>query len=430
MNETGADADVDVAIVGAGIAGLACALTLTRAGQRCVLFEAADVVGGRVRTERVEGFQLDVGFQILLTGYPTLGSLVDFGGLETRAFLPGAMIRRNGTFSLLADPLRAPRFLGKTLRTMAAMPLDAWRVLRERARLRRADAGALAPASALTTAQALRAAYSEQMVASFWRPFLRGVFLDPMLDTSADLYAFLFRMFASGESCVPSTGMAALPIAMARQLPADAIRLSRPVARVTPSSLTTQDGTCVPAKHVVVAADGPSRARLLGEPDPGSYRGGTTLWFAAEKPPPTGAWLVLNGQGGELVNHLAVLSEVAPGYAPAGQALIAANLIGIPAEDDAALVARVVDELVGWFGDGVRAWRCLRVHRIPEALPAYLSGNHPSPASRGRPPIRKGGVWFCGDYLEMPSLEGAARSGVRTANAILDPAHLSPSAAC
>ena len=57
----------DVAIVGAGLAGLACAQDLTRAGVECTVLEASDGVGGRVRTDAIDGYLLDRGFQILLT---------------------------------------------------------------------------------------------------------------------------------------------------------------------------------------------------------------------------------------------------------------------------------------------------------------------------------------------------------------------------
>ena len=65
-----ASGSADVVVVGAGLAGLACATTLLRAGLDVVVVEASDAVGGRVRTDVVDGFRLDRGFQVLNTGYP------------------------------------------------------------------------------------------------------------------------------------------------------------------------------------------------------------------------------------------------------------------------------------------------------------------------------------------------------------------------
>jgi len=69
-----------IVVVGAGLAGLACARYLCGSGRRVSVLEASDDVGGRVRTDEVEGFRLDRGFQVLFTAYPECGRLVD---LET-----------------------------------------------------------------------------------------------------------------------------------------------------------------------------------------------------------------------------------------------------------------------------------------------------------------------------------------------------------
>ena len=55
-------------IVGAGLAGLRAALVLSSSSIPFVLLEASDGVGGRVRTDVKDGFVLDRGFQIFLSG--------------------------------------------------------------------------------------------------------------------------------------------------------------------------------------------------------------------------------------------------------------------------------------------------------------------------------------------------------------------------
>ena len=61
---------LDVLIVGAGLAGLCCARRVQQAGLRFLVLEASDGVGGRIRTDRIDGFQLDRCFQVFLTAYP------------------------------------------------------------------------------------------------------------------------------------------------------------------------------------------------------------------------------------------------------------------------------------------------------------------------------------------------------------------------
>lgn len=106
------DVSVSVAVVGAGLAGLACARTLTRAGVSVAILEASDGIGGRVRTDMVEGFRLDRGFQVFFTAYPEAGAALDYATLGLRAFAPGAAVRIDGRFCTVMDPLRRPQAAG------------------------------------------------------------------------------------------------------------------------------------------------------------------------------------------------------------------------------------------------------------------------------------------------------------------------------
>ncbi len=92
-----------VAVIGAGIAGLACATTLARAGVGVTLLEKSRRPGGRVATRRVEGLAFNHGaqfatahgpdFTALLAGLVTQGIAASWptaGGEGRRmSFLPG-----------------------------------------------------------------------------------------------------------------------------------------------------------------------------------------------------------------------------------------------------------------------------------------------------------------------------------------------------
>ena len=124
----------DAVVVGAGLAGLAAATTLHRAGRSVVVLEAADGVGGRVRTDLIDGFLCDRGFQILLTGYPELARQLDVGALDLQRFDPGALVRIGGEGYVVGDPLRQPSALLSTLRSPVGTVGDKLRLLRERRR--------------------------------------------------------------------------------------------------------------------------------------------------------------------------------------------------------------------------------------------------------------------------------------------------------
>jgi len=98
----------DVIVVGAGLAGLRAARRLREAGMRPLVLESSDGIGGRVRTDRIEGFLLDRGFQVLLEGYSEARAILDYPALDLRRFYPGALVRMGGRFTRVGDPFRKP----------------------------------------------------------------------------------------------------------------------------------------------------------------------------------------------------------------------------------------------------------------------------------------------------------------------------------
>ncbi len=394
----------EVLIVGAGLAGLACAVRLAEAGVRPRLLEASDAPGGRARTDVVEGFLLDRGFQVLLTSYPTARALLDLERLDLRPFEPGALVRLGGRFVRVGDPRRRPSALPATLGAPVGTLRDKWRVLGLGARLREgaADRSAL---------EALRAAgFSERMLERFFRPFLGGVFLERALATDAGFLAFVWERFATGLAALPAAGMQALARQLAERLPAGAVETGAEVAAVAPERVRLRDGRALAARAVVVATERDAAERLLGRPPAAAgWNGVTCLYFDAPRAPVAGAWLLLDGEGG-LVNNVCFPSQVAPSYAPQGRTLVSASVLGDPR---AATPEAVRAELERWFGAEARAWRPLATYALPRALPAGVRRRGP-----GAPP----GPFVCGDHVDSPSIEGALASGQRAAEAVL--AHL------
>lgn len=407
----------DVVVVGGGLAGLACARTLREAGLEPLVLEAGARVGGRIRTESVEGFRLDRGFQVLLSSYPEARRMLDYPALALHPFRAGARIRRDGRFVEVADPVRHP---GRMLRTAVA-PLgtvgDRVRILRLAARLRRSSPEEIFRRPETTTEEALRReGFSPRIVESFFRPFFGGVFLERELSTSSRFFEFVFRCFARGRAALPEGGMAAIPRQLAEGIPGDAVRTSVRVDRVREGSVRLEGGERLDAPFVVVAAGRREAARLLGEPSPRPGRSVATLYFAVDTPPVEEPILVLNGDGTGPVNHLCVPSRVAPGYAPAGRDLVSVTVLPPVPADHGHLRDRVREQMTEWFGPGVRAWEHLRTFRIEEALPPQ------DPASGGVPRrnvLARPGVVVCGDHRRHGSIQGALQSGRRAAETVV-----------
>lgn len=201
-----------VLIVGGGLAGLACALRLHEAGARPVLFEGSDGVGGRVRTDALDGFLLDRGFQVFLDSYPEAGGLLDKDKLDLRAFRPGALIYRTSGMLRMMDVFREPRHLLESALAPVGSIADKLRVARLRWRLIRLTIGEIARHEDMTTESYLRrAGFSSSLIDGFFRSFYGGIFLERELQTSSRMFEFTFKMFSQGSATLPSRGMGEIP---------------------------------------------------------------------------------------------------------------------------------------------------------------------------------------------------------------------------
>ena len=418
----------DVIIVGAGLAGLACAREMVRAGRRVVVLEAADRVGGRVATDEVNGFRIDRGFQVYNDAYPEGRRQLDRAALQLGCFEPGAIVAEQGRLRRVSDPWRRPlAALGSVIDGSVGIA-DGLRTARLRSEvIRRFKSGSLdpdAPATPqeVTTLEELAArGFSDAFVRRFFVPFFGGVFLERKLETAAPVFLFDFAMFSLGRACLPRGGMAAIPQQLAATLPAGAVRLLSRVARVEPGRVWLDYGEELVATNVVVATEGPAAARIL----PDSLRGSLLrrpekstrlVAFAATRSPLASPTLVVSADSDGPIDNLTVPSDVVPGYAPQGQSLVAVSVRQDWPGSEADLPEAIRRQARGWFGGGPRGWQHLKTVTVPHALP------YESPAARrerpGTPKLADG-LFICGDHCTAASINGALASGRRCAEAML-----------
>jgi len=408
---------MEVIIVGAGLAGLCCARVIHQAGIPFLILEAADGVGGRVRTDRVEGFLLDRGFQVLQTAYPEARRVLDYQALKLRPFHPGALVYCDGRLHRVADPLRLPNHLLSTLFSPVGSLADKLRVARLRWHVTRGSLEDLFRRPETSTLTALKnQGFSASIIERFFRPFFSTVFFDPELAASSRMFEFVFRMLAEGDAALPAAGIGAIPAQLADSLPAGSIRTGAPVARVAEGGVVLASGENIPARVVVLATDGSETLRLLGREEPFPTVACTCLYFAAARPPLPEPLLVLDGENTGPVTNLAVISNVAPSYAPPGQALIQATVVGNPPLSDPDLEAGARAQLARWFGPEVKDWRLLRIYRILRALPDQRP---PTPHPLEQPVRLSSWLFVCGEYQSLSSLQWAMVSGRRAGEAVV-----------
>jgi len=405
---------VDTLIIGAGLAGLSAAVRLHEAGREILILEGSDGVGGRVRTDEVDGFLLDRGFQVYLDAYPEAGAFLDLKALDLRPFEPGALVWKRGKRRKVMDVFRRPGALFSSALQPIGTPLDKLLVAKLRSRLLHKSQEAIWSAPQQTTADYLRDfGFSERMIDEFFRGFYGGIFLEEHLVTSSRMFEFTFGLFARGSATLPAAGMQAIPNQLAARLPAGSIRLNSPVMSLDGTTAAVAGGK-ISACNVIVATDGTAASRLV--PDPVTaprWNCSACLYFSAPEPPFTEPLIMLKGDRDGIINSLCVPSNLSSHLAPAGKSLISVSVIGDQSRNEN-LIEEVVAELGAWFGQITKDWTLLKSYSIAKALPVAPPGHLLNDPGTGP-------VYFSGDYTRSASIEGAITSGIIAASHLSTP---------
>lgn len=400
-------------IVGAGVAGLACALDLAAANVPVRVLESADAVGGRMRTDQQQGFLLDRGFQVFNTSYPQVKRRLNLRGLQLRPFTPGMLLQAGDRRLRFTDPTRQPAGAADLLRGRLGGPADVLAL----ARLSAADM--LLPASLIknqpdrTTLAALsEAGVSPDLCELFFRPFLAGVFLEDELETSARFFHLVWRTMLRGTLCLPRRGIQAVPEQLASALPPGTVQLETPVSALTSAGVALAGTAEVPAQAVIVATGAADAGRLFGDALPvPATRTVTTFYHAAPSSPLAEPTLLVDTE--RKILNTVVLSEVSPTFAPggpAGRALISSSVLGDASDREPDVRARLAE----LYGTDTAGWEHLASYPIPGALPAM-----PAPHPLSQPTRISPGRYVCGDHRATGSVQGAMASGTRAAREFL-----------
>ncbi|MHB9862367.1 NAD(P)/FAD-dependent oxidoreductase [Streptomyces sp. YIM S03343] len=421
----------DVVVVGAGIAGLSAAQRLTSAGVSTVVLEAAPCTGGRMSTEKVDGFRLDRIGQLLSTAYPELRLAPGLHNLVLRPFAPGVLLHSDGRRHRAGAPAvgRSARGALHVVRALASAPrsaavpapragapvggaMDQARLGNALARIASTPVERLLARPELPAGQALAArGVPVRTIDGFLRPLLAALLCDPELTTSSRCADLALRAFAAGRLCLPEGGAEALPELMVRALPPGTVRTGVRVTSVSTTSVTTAEHGEIRCRAVLLATGAREAAELLPGLRVPDFHPVTVVHHTTDLPPDTGAALLLDADRGGPVAHTAVISEVDPSRAPAGRTLISSTVLGPPPQDVDTAVRMHLSRL---YGTSTRRWETLAVHHTAEAVPAMRP-----PHDHRRPVRLLAGLYVCGDHRDTSTVQGALHSGHRAATALL-----------
>ena len=406
-----------ITIIGAGISGLTAAVYLHQKGYKVQILEASERAGGRIKTDIIDGFRLDRGFQVLLTEYPETKALLDYNILNLKRFLPGATVLYDRGQFEIADPFRRPTALFATLFAPVGNLKDKINTLFLKNKLVKITISAIFKQPETDTISQLKNyGFSSKMINRFYKPFFSGIFLENDLKTSSNMFDFVMKMFSEGDAAIPELGMEEIPKQLVAMLPENSIQYNVKVSEIENNKIICENGTTLEADKIIIATEAIGLAGNYISKTKQNFHQVTTMYFEASIAPTQKAVVVLNAsKDKKWVNNLTVLSNISNEYAPKGKVLISISYKGIPAIDDATLSENMKAELKQWYGNQVNYWKLLKTYRINYALPNQEKVSNE--VSNSEIKINDN-LFICGDHLLNGSINAAMKSGRMVAELI------------
>lgn len=401
-------------IVGAGVSGLIAATVLEKNGYAPVIIEATDRVGGRVKTDIVNGYQLDHGFQVLLTAYPAAQKYLDFESLELQKFLPGAMIFKNGKHSIIGDPLRDTSLLFSTLFSGVGKFSDKLKILKLNNKLKKKSVSDIfSDKEQPTLSYLIDMGFSKKMVEDFFTPFFGGIFLENKLTTSSRMFEFVYKMFGQGYATLPKAGIGAIPMQLSKNLKQTVYRFNTKVRSIKDGELELENGEKLKSHFTIVAADAstliPNLKNQITE-----WKSCDTLYFETSKRVISKPLIGLIPKYGTLINNIFYHTSVATTL-KGNKELLSVTVVDNQNLSGKVLIERVERELKEHCN--IVSCKFIKHYNIPMSLPKLNDLQYEMLPSETR---LNSGIFLAGDIQLNGSLNAAMISGERAAIAVIE----------
>ena len=396
-------------IIGGGVCGLIAAKTLEDQGFSPIILEATNSVGGRVKTDLIEGYQLDHGFQVLLTAYPAAQKFLNFKALDLQNFLPGASIFKEGKENQIGDPLRDFSLLFQTVFSSLIPLKDKVKILQLNIQLKKKEITAIFEEKEKTTLQYLQDfSFSDEVITQFFKPFFSGIFLETQLETSSRMFEFVYKMFGTGNAAVPKAGIQAIPDQLKNQLKTTEILFNTKAKSVIDGQITLEDGTILESDFTIMATDSTA---LLSNSSKKSikWKSCFTLYFETEKRVIAKPLIGLLPEENSLINNLFYNTSLKTAR-NGGKELLSVTVVDNHGLKGNELTQKVKSELKEHFNIDVLRW--IKTYEIPKALPDLKEIKYTLTATESRYSEK---IFLAGDTLVNGSLNAAMLSGEHVA---------------
>lgn len=404
---------IKIHIIGAGVSGLVAAKVLEDNGYYPTILEATDRVGGRVKTDVVQGYQLDQGFQVLLTAYPYAQKYLDFDALDLQYFLPGAVIFNKGKQKIIGDPLRNIALLLPTLFSGIGTISDKFKILRLNFILKKTTIEEIFDKPETTTLRYLiDFGFSDRIIEVFFKPFFSGIFLEPNLETSSRMFEFVYKMFGEGSAVLPKSGIEAIPRQLKKSLKQTSFLFNTNVKTVEEGKIILVDGTILESNYTIIATEASNLVKNLKDQET-KWKSCETFYFETNDKTIKKPLIGLVAAENALINNIFFHNSIKTTSSGLHE-LLSVTIVKKHQLSPEVLQKQIIKELKLYCG--IDNLNFIKQYTITKALPDINGLRYDINPSETQ---LTNSIFIAGDMLLNASLNAAMLSGERAALGVL-----------
>ena len=401
--------DFKIYIVGSGVSGLVAAQVLENQGYQPVILEASDRAGGRVKTDIKKEFQLDHGFQVLLSSYPAAQKYLDFKALKLQKLKPGAVIFKKGKQQIIGDPLRDISVLFSTLFSGIGTLSDKFKIFQLNLKLKNKSIEAIFSSNEISTKAYLQEfGFSSQIIAQFFTPFFTGIFLENELTTSSRMFEFVFKMFGEGLAVLPKGGMEEISKQLVSNLKNTTFQYNTQVTSVSDEEIILHTGDKLVSTATIIATDASKLVKNAPSKNL-SWKSCQTLYFTANKRVIEKPMIGLVSREDSLINNIFYHTSVAT-YSNNTEELLSVTVVKEHQLSEEQLIATVTKQLKEECH--IDTITFIEIYNIKRALPDLKDIKSEVTPSETQ---LSSGIFLAGDVQLNGSLNAAMIAGEKAA---------------
>lgn len=405
--------DYKIHIIGAGISGLIAAQVLENYGYHPTIIEATNTVGGRVKSDIVNDYILDHGFQVLLSEYPAAKKYLNYQALDLQKLVSGAVIFKDGKTQKIGDPFRDISLLFPTIFANIGSIKDKLKILKLNTYLKKKKLQEIFNTDEITTHQYLKNyGFSENIMNSFFKPFFSGIFLEPNLETSSRMFEFVYKMFGEGHAVIPKEGIQAISNQLKNNLQHTTFLFNTPVQQVKNNSIILNSGQEIKSHFTIIATEASNLVSNLKNQET-EWKSCDTLYFEVPERTLKTPIIGLVAEASTLINNIFYTTSV-KSSTKGRQELLSVTIVKEHQLKESDLVNKVTSELMQYCN--INNAKFIKRYCIKKALPKLSNLQYEISSTETQ---LTSSIFLAGDQLLNGSLNAAMISGERAAMGVI-----------